>query len=96
MKNKHKGIIILGLEKPKNCIDCKFCRGEFIPADDIRKGLYKRLYNCELIPDYDGDGWHNFDWADQNVRDECPIRETSYDYEAMFKGSENEQNTEKH
>ena len=35
MKNKHKGIIILGLEKPKCCNDCIFHTSEMSPVRQI-------------------------------------------------------------
>ena len=44
-------------------------------ADFKDKTLYKRIVNCKLIPDYEEDGWHDFDWAEKHIQNWCPIEE---------------------
>lgn len=70
-----KGIYIKSLEKPKCCNDCIFHTSELVLADFKDRTLYKRIVNCKLIPDYEEDGWHDFDWAEKHIQNWCPIKE---------------------
>ena len=74
---RNKGIFIKGLEKPKCCNDCMFHTSEMVLADFEDRTLYKRVVNCKLIPYHEEDGWHDFDWAEKNVQDWCPIEEAN-------------------
>ena len=38
-------------------------------------GFYKLIINCKLIPDYEEDGWHDFDWAEKHIQNWCPIED---------------------
>lgn len=52
-----------------------FHTSEMVLADFEDRTLYKRIVNCKLIPYHEEDGWHDFDWAEKNVQDWCPIKE---------------------
>lgn len=74
MSKRNKGIFIKGVEKPECCIECMFHTTELVLADFEDRTLYKPIVNCKLIPDYEEDGWIDFDLAEKQIQDWCPIK----------------------
>ena len=75
-----KGIFIAGMEKPKCCFDCHFLTKpetihQFFEFEGKRKQYFEHVYNCTLIPEDEEDGWHDLEWAMENVQPWCPIVE---------------------